>query len=207
MTKRSTLFGATALFWLVAGTGLSFIVALICAIILVPARGHDLISVSSTPKPHHADLSPAIQKKLTTIAISVPSPTASISTSNSTVVGVKPAPRQPSGSAEGNRAIQQHATVVVRVEQHLSPQHDTLPAGAPTSITSPSQPVPAQTASAPARLQKSTDRAANPSEPKHETETVIVTSPPPQQMALDIDVIGRGNSLVIQLPRAKRQQK
>jgi hypothetical protein len=136
------------------------------------------------------------------------------------VVVAAPIPSQPAVTAQGNSNVVQLEPVFVvqeAVSPSVAPLAQVVPRGpAPARQTAPQQrPNPiaqqvamvqepdivamAQTRSEP---QKEIVAPSAAFVPKREVETLTVTAPRVQQVArVDIDTIGRGNSLTIQLPR------
>ena len=195
MTETVSPRAAMPLYWLAAGASIAIIVTLTGAVLLVK------------PVPMTAQMPPLVSKSAEIASLRAPIEVTTVSnvpalrpridevTDNPIIdVGPTPAPSQPVV-----------ADVAVPVMTNLAGPIERAPSASVSTavVTSPAPVAPTPfVAKLPAAKPPLTRTPAAPITTR-EVETVVVTGQSYQQAAFSVDNIGRGNSLVIQLPRAK----
>jgi hypothetical protein len=218
MSMRVTQSRATSAYWLVAGAGLAGMIALSVAVFLTPPAKPDVRSYGSTV----ASVVKATQASTASGAIEhrglAPAQSTTSTLQGSQVIEAQAivplVATQLTPVAPSSIVKPQAHTPVVAAATAKAPQDLTRLQTQSTHVT----PKPAQPPTAPAPKEVSLASSSNRIEapkpppaqqtpiqqpPARQAETIVVKGY--QQMALNVDGIGRGNSLTIQLPLAKRK--
>ena len=195
MTETVSPRAAMPLFWLAAGASIAIIVTLAGAVLLVK------------PVPMTAQLPPLVSKSAEIASLRAPIEVTTVSNvpalrpridevTENLVIDVSPTPA-PSPSVVADLAMPIMANLAGPIERASSASVSTAVVTSPTPM--PDAPLVAKPPAAKPPLVRT------PAAPitTREVETVVVTGQSYQQAAFSVDNIGRGNSLVIQLPRAK----
>lgn len=235
--------GSQAFFWLVAGAGLTAIIVLCGAVVMV--RPADPVAQAVPPSPTQngrtaltaqqqsgAGLRRDDEAMTPSRAVNVAGQVSAASNSSTNVatnVAAQDMSRAPKASVlqvpdAGSKSerysrplelatpsrlqptqmaspIQAQAQAQAQARAQPQPQYATRlqPSNAP-SLIALDLPMPTRAATAQAQVRAPTPKIQQ----ERNAETIVVTAPSSQQMAFSVDNLGRGNSLVIQLPRPKR---
>jgi hypothetical protein len=215
MSKRVTQSWAAAGYWLVASAGVTGIISLSVAVFMTPPQRQEItyqtsdggasihLAQRSAAEPINANFELASKQRAIT-ALVVPqriSTPHEVPPVNVNLALIDPAPIA---------APKTHEAIVIQAQAN-TPQK-LVPRDAPTTtalipvqvatLAPPLTPKAVQPAFTTTHLTAPQSQAIQPIAPR-QVETVVVSGY--QQMALNVDGIGRGNSLTIQLPRANRK--
>lgn len=198
------------MYWLVAGAGMVSIFALCGAVFLTPAHPHvepTIVQADNTgidAKPVQRSSTPPDRPATSDTKPDQPQIVTATQQAEASDGGESP-PALPRISAPNQRVEQPRQLAAEQVAVPMTTQAAVVNDATLVSIKPTKPRVMSATPNPPSPVTPSTApilTAAKPSD--RQVDTVVVTAAPYQQMALNIDSVGRGNTLVIQLPRTKR---